>query len=254
MTSLKLPRALIVDFGGVIVASKKPAGWQEIVADTALELAGSDNLPSRERLVADITAGAKAAGQWRNAMSRPLRPRELSQREFVMDFIAADWTESQRAAIEPHVTELSYRVSSTKEQRELRPGMRELLEFCREAEIPVAIVSNALSGQVHRDYLAQEGLTDYFVAEIYSDEVGVRKPNPDFLLMGCEAVGLPASECWYVGDHLDRDVLCGTRAGIGANVLMPSPYAAAHPEVFGITADITTSDPAGLLAIMKDMA
>jgi FMN phosphatase YigB (HAD superfamily) len=248
MTSLNLPRALILDFGGVIVASTKPAGWQEIVADAASELAGSENLPPRERLVADIAAGAKAA------MSRPLRPRELSQHEFVMDFIAADWTEAQRTAIEPHVAALAYRVSATKERRELRPGTRELLEFCRETSIPVAIVSNALSGQVHRDYLAEAGLSDYVVAEIYSDEAGIRKPNPDFLRMGCAAVGVPAGDCWYVGDHLDRDVLCGVRAGIGANVLMPSPHAAAHPEVFGISADITTNDPAGLLAVMKDMA
>lgn len=251
---LTLPSALIVDFGGVIVSSTKPAGWQHRVADAIEALAGSAELPARDRLVADIAAGAKAAGQWRNAMSRPLRPRELSQTEFVMDFVAADWTAAHRAAIEPHIAEIAYSVSAAKERRELRPGIRELLEFCRARGIPVAIVSNALSGQVHRDYLAAEGLSDQFVAEIYSDEAGIRKPNPDFLLQGCEAVAVPAADCWYVGDHLDRDVLCGTRAGIGANVLMPSPHAAAHPEVFGIRPDITTDDPAGLLAVMKEMA
>lgn len=253
-SALVLPRALILDFGGVIVSSAKPSGWQEIVADDVVALVGAADLPPRERLVADITAGAKAAAQWRNAMSRPFRPSELSQREFVMDFIGADWTAAQRAAIEPHAAAVSYRVSATKERRELRPGIRELLAFCRDAGIPVAIVSNALSGQVHRDYLADEGLSGLFAAELYSDEAGIRKPNPDFLLMGCDAVGVPAAECWYVGDHLDRDVLCGTRAGIGANVLMPSPHAHAHPEVFGIRADITTPDPAGLLAVMEEIA
>lgn len=252
--SRELPKALLLDFGGVIVASSTPAGWQESVADAIIGLAGSAALPPRERIVADVTAGAKAAGQWRNAMSRPLRPAELDQETFVMDFIAADWTTSQRTAIHPHVAAISYRVSTAKEKRELRPGIRELLRFCREHGIPVAIVSNALSGQVHRDFLAEHDLSDAFVAEIYSDEVGVRKPNPDLLLMGCEAVGIPAADCWYVGDHLDRDVLCGTRAGIGRNVLMPSPHAAAHPEVFGIAADIVTGDPAGLLEIMEEVA
>lgn len=249
-----LPAALIVDFGGVIVSSTKPAGWQDVVADAVGELVGAENVPDRERLIADIAAGATAAGQWRNAMSRPMHPRELSQREFVMDFVAADWSPAQRAAVEPHIAAVAYRVAVAKERRALRPGMRELLDFCRVRGIPVAIVSNALSGQVHRDFLAAQGLSEYFVAEIYSDEVGMRKPNPDFLRMGCDATGHSPAECWYVGDHLDRDVLCGSRAGIGANVLMPSPNAAAHPTVFGISADITTHDPAGLLAHMKEIA
>ncbi|MBP2437715.1 HAD family hydrolase [Microbacterium amylolyticum] len=249
-----LPKALLLDFGGVIVASEKPNGWQRVVAEAIVDLAGAAAVPPIDRICADVTAGAVAAGQWRNAMSRPLRPAELAQTTFVMDFIAADWTESQRSAISPHVAAISYRVSTAKERRTLRPGIRELLGFCRENGIPVAIVSNALSGQVHRDFLAEEGLSDAFSAEIYSDEAGVRKPNPDFMLMGCEAVNMPPEDCWYVGDHLDRDVLCGTRAGIGRNVLMPSPHAATHPEVFGIEADLITDTPASLLDLMKEIS
>lgn len=249
-----LPRALLLDFGGVIVSSEKPAGWQEEVADLILDLAGADRVPARERIVADVAAAAVAAGQWRNAMSRPLRPVELDQRTYVMDFLAADWTPEARAAIEPHIFAVCQRVSTAKERRTLRPGIRELLAFCRERGIPVAIVSNALCGQVHRDFLAEHGLSDAFVAEIYSDEVGIRKPNPDFMVMGCEATGADPSDCWYVGDHLDRDVLCGRRAGIGRNVLLPSPHAASHPDVFGIAADIVAADPAGLLAHMKEIA
>ncbi|WP_156762082.1 HAD family hydrolase [Microbacterium karelineae] len=249
-----LPGALLLDFGGVLVSSERPAGWEAVVADEIIRLAGAASLPPRERIVADIIAGAAAAGQWRHAMSRPLRPPELSQEAFVMDLIAADWSDSQRAAIRSHIAAVAVRVATAKERRALRPGVRELLAFCAARHIPVAVVSNALSGQVHRDFLAAEGLSDALVAEIYSDEVGMRKPNPDIMLMGCEAVGVPAAECWYVGDHIDRDVLCGTRAGIGVNVLLPSPKAAHHPDVFGIAADIIASTPAGLLEILKEIA
>ncbi|WP_293697321.1 HAD family hydrolase [uncultured Agrococcus sp.] len=248
---LELPKALILDFGGVIVASSKPAGWQDVVADRITALAGAGRVPSRDRVIADVVAGAQAAGQWRNAMSRPLRPVELAQEAFVMDFIAADWSDSQRAAIASHTAAISYCVASAKEHRELRPGIRELLGFCHLREIPVVIVSNALSGQVHRDFLAAQQLSDAFAAELYSDEVGIRKPNPDFMLMGCKAVVRAPADCWYVGDHLDRDVLCGIRAGIGCNVLLPSPHAAGHPQVFGVSADIVREDPAALLETMK---
>lgn len=170
-----------------------------------------------------------------------------------MDFLAADWTAPEQAAVEPHVAEICYLVSSTKEQRELRPGIVELLEWSRSVEIPVAVVSNAMCGKVHRDYLEQVGLSAFFVAELYSDEVGLRKPNPDFMLLGAAELGLPVGECWYVGDHLDRDVLCGVRAATGANVLMPSPGSTAKPFAVPVTADLTVGSPQDLLDVLRSM-
>jgi HAD superfamily hydrolase (TIGR01549 family) len=246
------PLALLLDFGGVIVHSAKPSGWKEIVTDALIDLVGADRLPERERLLADIGAGSTAAGLWRNAMSRPRHPVELDQRTFVMDFVAADWTPEQRAAIEPHIATLCYSISSTKEERTLLDGIEDLLVWCRSVQMPVAIVSNASSGAVHRDYLVAAGLSDYFVAEIYSDEVGLRKPNPDIMMLGSAAVGVAPEDCWYVGDHLDRDVLCGVRAGIGANVLIPSPTAVTRPFVVPVSADHIVSSPRELLHLLEN--
>lgn len=246
------PRALLLDFGGVIVNSEKPAGWQETVAHQLRERIGSRHLPDHARMVADITAGATAAALWRNAMSRPRYPVELDQRSYVMDFIAADWSYAARAAIEPHVAAICYAVSAEKETRTLRDGIVELLQWSRDAQMPVAVVSNAMCGQVHRDYLREAGLADFFVAELYSDEEGIRKPNPDFMLRGARAVDAAIGDCWYVGDHLDRDVLCGVRAGVGATVLMPSPGSAARPYAVPVTADITTPTPRGLWQLLRD--
>lgn len=246
-----LPRALLLDFGGVIVNSETPAGWQERVADQLLEITGEHPMPSRDRVIADITAGATAAGLWRNAMSRPMHPLELSQHESVMDFIAADWSESERRTVSDHIAELCYLIPSYKEARELRPGIVSLLEWCREISLPVAVVSNAMCGRVHRDYLRDAGLTDFFVAELYSDEEGLRKPNPDFLLRGAEILGVDIGDAWYVGDHLDRDVLCGVRAGVGANVLMPSPGSTPKPYVVPVEPDLIVADPQELLTEMR---
>jgi FMN phosphatase YigB (HAD superfamily) len=253
MAGLHLPKGLLLDFGGVIVDSTKPPRWQERVTDEMIRLVGMEGLPDRARVLADVTAGALAAGLWRNAMSRPMHPRELGQREYVMDFIAADWPVPARAAIEPHIAEICYLVSSTKESRQLRPGIQELLEWSGSVGIPVAIVSNAMCGKVHRDYLDQIGLSSFFVAELYSDEVGLRKPNPDFMLQGSAALGLGIGDCWYVGDHLDRDVLCGIRAGTGANVLMPSPGSSAKPFEVPVTADMTVGSPQDLLDVLRRM-
>jgi HAD superfamily hydrolase (TIGR01549 family) len=245
------PRALLLDFGGVIVLSTKPSGWQELVADEILRLVGAEVLPDRSRILADISAGSTAAALWRNAMSRPRHPPELDQDTFVLDFIAADWPDPARAALEPHVAAISYAVSSAKEHRTLLDGIEDLLHWCRDADIPVAVVSNASSGAVHRDYLAAAGLSEYFVAEIYSDEVGLRKPNPDIILLGCAAVRVPPADCWYVGDHLDRDVLCGVRAGVGANVLIPGPNPDSRPFTVPVTADLIVGSPRELLHTLE---
>lgn len=251
--TVSLPAGLLLDFGGVIVNSTKPAGWQDIVTDEIVRLDPSGALPERERILADVTAGAVAAGLWRNAMSRPRHPLELEQSTYVMDFIAADWPAPARNAIEPHIATICYLISATKERRELRDGIEGLLGWCEEVNIPTAVVSNAMCGQVHRDYLRDASLADYFVAELYSDECGLRKPNPDFLVLGADALGLDIDRCWYVGDHLDRDVLCGVRAGVGANVLMPSPGSTPKPFAVPVTADIVVDTPRALLTEMRSL-
>ncbi|MCW4466548.1 HAD family hydrolase [Glutamicibacter sp. MNS18] len=248
-----LPRGLLLDFGGVIVNSTKPEGWQQQVTDEILGLLDGVSDVGRERLLGDITAGAVAAGLWRNAMSRPRYPRELDQRSYVMDFIAADWPQPAREAIEPHIARVCYLISDRKEQRELREGIEELLIWCRQVKLPVAIVSNAMCGQVHRDYLVERALDGYFAAELYSDECGIRKPNPHFLEQGAAALGLEVADCWYVGDHLDRDVLCGVRAGIGVNVLMPSPGSTPRPFTVPVSADLVLDTPEELLNEMRSI-
>lgn len=243
----------MLDFGGVIVESNKGANWEEKIADFMAQDCGLGTVLDPARIVADVRAGSVGAKLWKNAASRLRYPEELTQETYVLEFIAADWPLTARTQLIPHIPEICYRVGLEQEQRKLRRGILELLTFCRHQRLPVSIVSNALSGQLHRDYLAENGLSEFFVTELYSDEVQMRKPNPRFLELGARSLGLSSKDCWYVGDHKDRDVLCGLRAGIGANILMPVPGAAQRPfEVFA-EPDLTVADPQELLTIMKDI-
>jgi FMN phosphatase YigB (HAD superfamily) len=85
------------------------------------------------------------------------------------------------------------------------------------------VVSNTLSGAAHRDFLAKAGVGGLFAAQIYSDEAGVRKPNPQMIWSATHELGVPAQGCWFVGDSRRRDVLCARRAEVAAAVLMRSP-------------------------------
>lgn len=254
-TTVPKPAALLLDFGGVLVTSTRPSGWEAAVAQhIATLLDGHSDTPSLQRITDDVTAGATAAKAWRNAMSRPMAPHELSHQIYVMDFIAADWPEAVRAALEPHCAAICYAVNELAEHRTLRDGSVELLVWAADHDIPVVVVSNALSGAVHRDFLSDAGLTELVTAELYSDELGIRKPNPELLHRGAEAAGVDIGACWYVGDHLDRDVLCGTRAGIGVNVLMDDPAKAHRPFAVPVKEDLRVADPAELLTVLRELS
>src|SRR5699024_10841835 len=179
-------------------------------------------------------------------------PKELSHKSYVLDFIAADWPSQLRGALEPHCAAICYAVNQAAEHRTLRKGSIDLLHWAAKQRLPVVVVSNALSGAVHRDFLAAAGLSDYLTAELYSDELGIRKPNPALLAQGAAAAGVEVGDCWYVGDHLDRDVLCGERAGIGVNVLMDDPAKSTRPFAVPVTEDLSVADPAELLSFRNN--
>ena len=184
-------------------------------------------------------------------MSRPFAPRELTHAEFWGDFVAADWPAPARAAVLADAPELCRRMGHLKSTRRLRPGMPELLAAADRAAIPVGIVSNALSGQVHLDWLAEHGLADRFAVMIHSDEARVRKANPEMILLATRALAIAPAEAWYVGDNLDRDVLCGRRAGVGGNILMEAKGTWDLPYELDLRPDAIVPDPRALLALVE---
>ena len=119
--------------------------------------------------------------------------------------------------------------------------------------MPVSIASNALSGQVHRAFNAEHGLSQYIAAEIYSDEAGVRKPNPQLITLAAEAIGLDAGQCWYVGDRLDRDILCGKRAGVLSAILIPVPGAPPRPYSTPLKPDREFAELRDLLGALQNL-
>ena len=247
---LAAPRALLLDFGGVIVETREVPGWEAtLAAEMAERLAGVE-APAVEQITADIGFGARADSHWKDAMSRPFAPRELTHAEFWGDFVAADWPESARDAVVAQATELCRRMGHLRSRRQLRVGMIELLDAMDAAGVPVGIVSNALSGQVHLDWLEEHGLTERFAVKIHSDEARVRKPNPEMIRLAARALGVDAGEAWYVGDNFDRDVLCGRRAGIGGNILMVAKGTWDLPYELQLRPDAIVADPRELYALL----
>lgn len=245
-------KALLLDFGGVLVQTVKRPTWAaELAKDVHARLvnAGFDGLSARE-VELDLRAGVAADRCWKDAMSRPFAPKEMTHRRFWGDFVAADWPPAPRELVMAEATALCKLMGELRQDREVRPGITELLAACRTSGIVVGVVSNALSGAVHRDFMTAHGLE--VAVQVYSDEVGVRKPNPEMIWIATRALGVEPAQAWYVGDNYDRDVVCGARAGVGATILMRSKSTDRVPYEVRQRPDAVVDDGFGLMTLLEE--
>ena len=252
---LAAPKALLLDFGGVIVETSRIPDWEMRLGEHVRALlerspTGSDRV-SLEQIIRDIRAGCAADSHWKDAMSRPFAPRELRHDEFWGDFVAADWPENARTTVVAEAAELCRIMGRLRSHRELRDGILDLLNMADAARVPVGIVSNALSGQVHLDFLKERSVISRFAVEVHSDAAGVRKPNPEMILRATRKLGIEAGDAWYVGDNFDRDVLCGRRAGIGGNILMEASATYDMPYDLDLRPDAIVAGPRELIRLFE---
>jgi N-acetyl-D-muramate 6-phosphate phosphatase len=244
------PRALLLDFGGVIVEDRRRPGFTRSLAELVhAEIADVDGSLTVPAIEADLLAGLVAYGQWGNGTARWPAPVEISHEELWSDFIAADWPAAARDRVGDRATELTYRMGELGQDWELRAGMADLLTDMARSGIPVAVVSNTIYGRIHRDFLASAGLADRFAAQFYSDEAGIRKPNPELVRLAAGTLSVEPAQAWFVGDTRSRDVLCGRRAGVGTVVLMHSDRTAREPET-AAEPDHEVADPVALHALL----
>jgi HAD superfamily hydrolase (TIGR01549 family) len=242
------PRALLLDFGGVLVdAPARPPAIATLVADR-LRAAG---VPVPSTVDSDVRAGFVAYAHWREATVRLPAPAEVPHREFWAEYVAADWPASARAVVAAAAAELCYEIIRFDPDLPPRQGIPELLDEAAARGLGLGIVSNTMCGAAHRDYLAGRGLTDRFGVQLYSDEAGIRKPHPELIRRAAKALGAVPEECWYVGDTWSRDVRCGRRAGVGTAVLMRSSRTATEARPADLAADLVVADPAELRAALS---
>lgn len=248
------PDALLLDFGGVVIEThKRPAAEADIAEELhAMVRSGGHDVPV-EAILASYTAGAAALKHWKHASSRRSHPQELTHREIVDEFLAGDLPDGARALLTAEATSVLAVVSRLSNEHPIRPGVRSLLTLCAEEGIAVGIVSNAHSGTTHRQILAELGIADLIGVQVYSDEVGIRKPNPEIIQLAAEALGVSPERAWYVGDTQDRDVAAGRRAGVGSVLITRSKHTDNPPFAVTHRPDAVFDDPRGVLELLTQV-
>ena len=123
-------------------------------------------------------------------------------------------------------------------------GARGALERLRGQGIVLAVLSNTMRtpGATLRTLLERYGLMASFAHATFSDEVGVRKPDPEIFALTLLALGVEPGAAVHVGDDAILDVLGGRNAGLrtiqvtSASLKAPGPQRpdAAIPSLAGL--------------------
>ena len=250
--ALPAPSALLLDFGGVVISTVPRLSWADELAEYVVARAEALGAQLETEAVAEsLRAGRAALSMWKNAASRRLAPRELTADEIVGDFLLADLPHPVRRTLALDAGELLATMATLVAEHHLRPGIDELLTECATRRLPLGIVSNAHSGRAHRAILADLGLDRFFGVQVYSDEVGIRKPHPGMIRLAAEGLGVAPQQCWYVGDTFDRDVVAGRRAGAGAVVITRDRRTDTPPFRVAEAPDLVLETPEGLIAPLR---
>ncbi|MFG3407407.1 HAD-IIIA family hydrolase [Streptomyces sp. NPDC048142] len=245
------PEALLLDFGGVVFhTEKRPEGRREAAALLHRHLARAGHVVPEGTLRVSLDAGLAALKDWKNAAGRRREPVELTHREIWEDFLASDLPDPVRAVLAGSAGWLLGELTPLLSEHTVRPGVRELLHTARRLGIRVGIVSNAHAGRSHRALMREHGLEELVDVQLYSDEVGIRKPHPGIVEQAARALATRPERCWFVGDTIDRDVAAGHRAGAAAVIVTRDKHTDHPPYPVSVQPDAVYDTPEGLVPVL----
>ncbi|MGD6805031.1 HAD family hydrolase [Rossellomorea vietnamensis] len=90
-----------------------------------------------------------------------------------------------------------------------------LLDFLKTKGYKIGMVTNGMS-DIQNKTIDSLGIRSYFDTIIISEEAGIKKPDPAIFNMAAEVLGTAPSECLYIGDHYENDILAAQKAGMKA--------------------------------------
>jgi putative hydrolase of the HAD superfamily len=135
---------------------------------------------------------------------------------------------------------------------EFYPSLKATLETLAGRGLAIGLISN--TGRTWGRYLTdlQEaiGIGPYFRSRVYSDELGIRKPNPRIFDAALAGLGLPPNEVVHIGDDATADIAGAAAVGMRA-VWFRNGY---WPDARAAQADAEIRDLADFPAIVEELA
>ncbi|MBI5301723.1 MAG: HAD family hydrolase [Chloroflexi bacterium] len=104
-----------------------------------------------------------------------------------------------------------------------RPDAKHTILELRKRGYCLGIIANTITETEIPDWLAADGLADYFKAVVLSSQVGYRKPSPEIFWEATRRIGIAPAHCAYVGDSPVRDVEGARQAGFPVAIMLLEP-------------------------------
>lgn len=145
---------------------------------------------------------------------------EASEKEMWTKWMLPDFPEEKVAPLSGKLTRL-WRDSDGR--RVPRSDVSDVVIELHKRGYKLGIIANTITETEIPDWLAADGLTEYFDAIILSSKLGIRKPNPEIYLEAARRIAVEPAKCVYVGDNPVRDVEGARAAGFGGMIIMLEP-------------------------------
>lgn len=240
-------KAVLFDMGGTIqtfwhtkeLRLKATPGIQERLLNAGVDL-HLDN----EQLYEVVSAGLEKYHLW-SMQSLAELPAPRIWRDFILTGLEIPLSFSAQAA-----EDLMFYVETNYFYREMRPEVPAVLEAIRQMGLKIGLISNAGSqGQVAAN-LREYGIFDYFDPIVISCIYGRRKPDPSIFHYAARLIKAPTSECVYVGDRINRDILGARRAGFRLAVQIQHDFKHGETDE-GATPDVVIGEMTELLDVLR---
>jgi HAD superfamily hydrolase (TIGR01509 family) len=100
----------------------------------------------------------------------------------------------------------------------LNPDAPQVLQWLQKKRKKIGLVCNTgiTPGFELREFLSKIGASQYFDVMIFSDEVGIRKPDPRIFYLAARKLEAKPHETVHIGDNLKSDVWGAKSAGFKA--------------------------------------
>ena len=127
----------------------------------------------------------------------------------------------------------------------MNPDAVEALEWLRNQKKQIGIICNTglTPGAELRRFLSQVGVSGYFRVMIFSNEVGIRKPDRRIFNLAVQELKAKTQEIVHIGDNLKSDVWGAKNAGFRAIHLSGTE---GHDK-------IAESDPESLVSLSRNL-
>jgi putative hydrolase of the HAD superfamily len=127
----------------------------------------------------------------------------------------------------------------------MNPDARGVLRWLKDRDICVGLICNTglTPGATLRRFLEEKRVLKYFDLTLFSDEVGVRKPDPRIFQLAVQKLRIEPDKIVHVGDNLKSDVWGAQNAGFKAMLFSGEAGRDRTAE----------SDPSSLVSLSRDL-